>query len=265
MGCKKLYVELISHSMAPEAVVATGARLCYSESDIKELSQRSSTEDQSAFLKKLVDMGHLSPIEHASFTFGVQGVSRALLAQITRHRIASFSVQSQRYVDQTGLDGFSYVIPPSIAALGADAIERYDKQMKQMAAWYDEWCDQVGASRKEDARFVLPNACETRIIMTMNARELMHMLEVRCCERAQWEIRAMAWAMLGHLLKAAPELFKNSGPRCISSACTEGKMSCGNKKDVSKRYDELKRTVDEMQSSENFSERISEWASDHIV
>ena len=152
---------------------------------------------------------------------------RALLAQLTRHRIASFSVQSQRYVSMA--DGFGYVIPPRIAALGAEAVSRYNAQMAQMQAWYLDWQARLGSGEgaNEDARFVLPNACETHIAMTMNARELLHFFSLRCCSRAQWEIRALAVEMLRLCRQAAPVIFENAGPGCVHGACPEGEKSCG--------------------------------------
>jgi thymidylate synthase (FAD) len=230
MGRVGLKVELLRHTYDPQELVALGAKLCYFGADLEELKKGIAAKDQSAFIRKLVDMGHASPVEHASFTFGIQGVSRALLAQITRHRLASFSVQSQRYVGKKGSDTFDYIMPPAIAALGEEAQKEYARQMDTMQQWYNGWCEALGdAGEKtyEDARFVLPNAAETKMMVTMNARELQHFFGLRCCERAQWEIRALAWQMLALCQKAAPELFSSAGPGCIAGACLEGRMSCG--------------------------------------
>ena len=231
-----MLVQLIAHTNDPEKTVAAAAKLCYSDAHIETLLDGLTPEKTAAFLQKLTDLGHASPIEHASFTFAVEGVSRALLAQITRHRIASFSVQSQRYVSQANQTGsFPYILPPSIEALGPEAVAEYDRQMETMQKWYNQWQAKLGAKGEksnEDARFVLPNACETRMVITMNARELMHFFSLRCCNRAQWEIRALAWEMLRLAEKAAPTLFKNSGPGCIRGKCPEGKMSCGQAEQV---------------------------------
>lgn len=217
----KLEVKLLSHTPNPQETIALAGRLCYSESDI--LSLREAVEGRAeAFVAKLMALGHLSPLEHASFTFGAQGVSRALLAQITRHRIASFSVQSQRYVKR---DGASYIVPPSVQALGEEAIEEFARQMEIEQGFYRYWLER--GLPAEDARFVLPNAAETRMVYTMNARELLHFFALRCCARAQWEIRALAWSMLGMCIREAPAIFSDAGPGCVSSGCTEGKMSCG--------------------------------------
>ncbi len=225
-------VQLLGYTPSPAKTVAMGARLCYSDSDIEALA---SIGGEEKLVDKLVDMGHFSPIEHASFTFGIEGVSRTLLAQITRHRIASFSVQSQRYVGQSRSQGeFNYIIPPAVEALGQEAVARYEEQMRTMSAWYDEWSELLGVGEKsnEDARFVLPNACETRMVMTMNARELHHFLSLRCCNRAQWEIRQLAWDILKLAYEVAPELFKTAGPSCVRGACCEGKMSCKRMQEV---------------------------------
>ena len=215
-------VKLLRYSPAPEELVAMAGRLCYSPADLDTLEQRVGAKDQSTYLKKVSSMGHHSLLEHASFTFGLEGVSRALLAQITRHRIASFSVQSQRYV---GMDeDFDFVVPESVQALGEEAVAEFRRQMEQIGKWYMGWMDRVP---KEDARFLLPNAAATRIIVTMNARELLHFFSLRCCSRAQWEIREVAWRMLEAAREAAPAIFEHAGPPCLRGACPEGAMTCG--------------------------------------
>ena len=225
---KDLQVVLLAHTPDPEKTCALAARTCYSALEYPELQDLVAQKDQSAFLRRIVASGHLSVLEHASFTFGVSGVSRALLAQVTRHRIASFSVQSQRYVSLA--EGFGYIIPPRIKSLGPVAVARFEKQMSEMQAWYVEWQEKLGGSGEgsnEDARFVLPNACETHITLTMNARELLHFFSLRCCNRAQWEIRAMAIEMLRLCKQVAPVIFESAGPGCVSGSCPEGAKSCG--------------------------------------
>lgn len=218
---KALRVRLLCATPNPAHTVALGGRLCYSDTNIDQLYKN--IEDRSEmFVEKLLELGHLSPMEHASFTFGVEGASRALLAQITRHRIASFSVQSQRYVAKDALD---YILPPSIAALGEEAVAQFQADMEASFAAYARWRN-LGIPA-EDARFVLPNAAETRLLITMNARELLHFFQLRCCMRAQWEIRRLAWCMLGICRREAPALFKYAGPGCQDTGCTEGRMSCG--------------------------------------
>lgn len=223
----KLHVTLLRHTLSPEEVVALGARLCYSRATIGDLEQKIAAKDQQAFVERLLNMGHESVLEHASFTFGVEGVSRVLLAQLTRHRLASFSVQSQRYVSYE--KGFGYIVPPKIAALGPEAEAEFKAQMEQMHAWYTGWQEKLGTGEggNEDARFVLPGACETRLMVTMNTRELRHFFNLRMCERAQWEIRAMATEMHRLVMEAAPALFKDAGAPCISGPCPEGEKCCG--------------------------------------
>ena len=231
----KLHVALIRHTLSPEEIVALGARLCYSRATIDDLTQRVSAKDQSDFVQKIMGMGHDSVLEHASFTFGVEGVSRVLLAQLTRHRLASFSVQSQRYVSYE--HGFGYIVPPKIAALGQEAADEYARQMDQMHQWYCQWQERLGAageSSNEDARFVLPGACETRLMMTMNVRELRHFLSLRMCSRAQWEIRALATEMHRLCMEVAPALFADAGPGCLRGACPEGTKSCGRAAEIRK-------------------------------
>ena len=231
----KLHVALIRHTLSPEEIVALGARLCYSRATIDDLKERVSARDQSDFVQKIMGMGHDSVLEHASFTFGVEGVSRVLLAQLTRHRLASFSVQSQRYVSYE--QGFGYIVPPKIATLGQDAADEYARQMDQMHQWYCQWQERLGAageSSNEDARFVLPGACETRLMMTMNVRELRHFFSLRMCSRAQWEIRALATQMHRLCMEVAPALFADAGPGCLRGACPEGAKSCGRAAEIRK-------------------------------
>lgn len=193
------------------SVCATAAGMCYN------------ARDPWKALKNAMEGGHESVLEHCKFTFMVEGVSRALLAQLTRHRIASFSVQSQRYVSYA--NGFDYVTPPSIIALGADDENRYRTQMELIQTWYNEWLQKDVT--QEDARFVLPNACCTKLVVTMNARELRHFFSLRCCSRAQWEIRNLANEMLRICKEEAYSLFADAGPECVRGACPEGKRSCG--------------------------------------
>lgn len=223
---------LLRYTENPESTIALASKLCYSGRDIDELAADVDAKDNARFIEMLSEMGHYSPFEHASFTFAIEGVSRALLAQITRHRVASFSVRSQRYVNE---GDFDYIIPPAIENLGAAAVEEYRSQMETMLGWYRDWQTRLGGAGEganEDARFVLPNACETKMIVTMNARELMHFFSLRCCFRAQWEIRKIAWDMLAEVLKVAPNVFKAAGPACLKGACPEGKKCCGRSAEV---------------------------------
>ena len=237
---KRQRVVLVRHTLDPEALTALGARLCYAGGDVDRLLKAIEEKDQRAFVERVMAMGHESVLEHVSFTFLIEGVSRVLLAQLTRHRIASFSVQSQRYVSYAG--GFGYIVPPAIRALGPEAEAEYHAQMAQMQAWYEGWQKRLGdAGEKsnEDARFVLPNAAETKMIVTMNARELLHFFSLRCCFRAQWEIREVAWQMLRLALEKAPHIFASAGPNCYAGRCTEGAKSCGRQEEVKKIRDGL--------------------------
>lgn len=217
----ELNVKLLRYTPDPEIAVAAGARLCYSRSSVSDLLEKMTEEKSVELLNKLMDLGHESPMEHASFTFAIEGVSRALTHQLVRHRIASYSQQSQRYVDAKD---FNYIIPPSIRQ-NPEAKQKYEDVMKKLGEIYMELKE---ISPKEDARFVLPNAAETKIIVTMNARSLKNFFRHRCCARAQWEIRLLAQKMLAECKKVAPSLFKNMGADCITEkVCKEGEMSCG--------------------------------------
>jgi thymidylate synthase (FAD) len=233
-----LNVVLLRYTPEPEEVVAMAAKLCYSPSGVEELKEKIEARDQAAFVEKLASIGHLSPIEHVSFTFGIEGISRACSHQLVRHRVASYSQQSQRYVKA---EQFDYVIPPSIKQdpaivqefkkCMAEAQENYTKVLTRL-----EELGYKGEAGQQDARYLLPNAAETKIVVTMNARELLHFFRVRCCNRAQWEIREMADRMLGHVKKAAPTIFGKSGPGCLYAPCPEGKMSCGKIEEVRKKF-----------------------------
>ena len=239
-------VALVRHTLSPEEVVALGARLCYSKARVDDLLQRVSSKDQTDFVARIMNMGHDSVLEHASFTFGIEGVSRVLLAQITRHRLASFSVQSQRYVSYE--NGFGYIVPPKIEALGKDAVEEFERQMDTMHQWYTQWQCRLGTGEggNEDARFVLPGACETRMMVTMNVRELRHFFSLRMCTRAQWEIRELATEMHRLCMEVAPALFANAGPGCLRGACPEGEKSCGR---VMKVREERKQMIEKLKTT----------------
>ena len=217
-------VTLITHTPEPEKIIACAAKLCYSPSDIETLMDGLTTEKVEAFIKKLSDLGHQSPLEHCCFTFGIEGVSRALSHQLVRHRIASYSQKSQRYVKE---GQFGYIKPDTIKNQPSLDLA-YDFLMTSIQRFYDEAIE-LGVPA-EDARFVLPNACETKLISTMNIRSLLHFFEERCCNRAQWEIRQMADAMLDICKEIAPNIFAKAGASCVRGKCKEGKMCCGNPK-----------------------------------
>ena len=267
----KLKVQLISHTPEPDKVVAQAGKLCYSAVGVDEITQKLTEEEIARYVNMLANIGHESPLEHVSFTFAIEGISRACTHQIVRHRIASYSQQSQRYVK---LEQFEYIIPPAIESnpeakrIFIETMERdqkaYDElvdllledilidkhaadygscireilkenpdvvpdRSKVLDLYAEKFLKEYGKAEKqaiEDARYVFPNACETKIVITMNARSLLHFFNVRCCNRAQWEIREMATEMLKECKKIAPALFKKAGPDCVYGKCGEGKMSC---------------------------------------
>ena len=214
-------VTLLTYTPTPEKIVAAAARCCYSNDDPDKLLDAMTAEKAANFLQKLSDLGHQSPLEHVSFTFAISGVSRALLAQITRHRLASFSVRSQRYC---GFQSSDFIEPPSISK--SEVKEIFDNALNQCKDNYDKLID--AGIAKEDSRMVLPNAAATSMVLTMNARELLHFFSLRCCTRAQWEIRNLADEMVKIVKKIAPNLFKKAGAACEQLGyCPEGKFSCG--------------------------------------
>lgn len=295
-----LKVKLLEHTPNPDKVVAKAAKLCYSKIGIEDMNV--SDEEAFKFVNRLASMGHESPIEHVSFTFAIEGVSRSLTHQLVRHRIASFSQQSQRYVK---LAQFEYIIPPKIKA-NASACKVYIDQMqyaqnaynkiydelllqaaqkegiyskymkyaneilfdrykaeslmevydwekikpyneiKSLDAWWAEYDKSLSRNERkytstqkaiiEDARYVFPNACETKICVTMNARTLMNFFHHRCCDRAQWEIRELADEMCRLVKEVAPAIFCKAGPNCVSGPCPEGAMSCGKVKEMREKF-----------------------------
>lgn len=260
-------VTLLAYTPDAEQVVAMAAKLCYSAADVENIRDGLTEEKTADFIQMLSDMGHGSPFEHASFTFGIEGISRACSHQLVRHRIASYSQQSQRYVDGTKFD---FVTPPEIEK-NPKAYEAYKKVIDMQSEAYreirdalivgyikeiskeelngtdEEIMENYKAENKakysaivkkanEDARFVLPNACTTKIICTFNTRSLENFFAHRCCNRAQWEIREVAEQMLLECLKVAPNLFSNCGPSCLFGPCPEGKMCCGKQKEMREKY-----------------------------
>lgn len=252
-------VKLIAYTPNPEKVIAASAKLCYSKTSAEDLYEGLTEEKAEGFVDMLSQIGHESPIEHTSFTFAIENVSRSLLAQITRHRIASFSVQSQRYVK---IENFEFITPPEIEKI-PKAKEIYLNSMKKANESYIELYKILKEKYKEefrkeepkvdikeiekkaekkaieDARYVLPNACETKMVCTMNARSLRNFFKLRCCNRAQWEIRDLATQMFKLVVEVAPNVFKNAGPSCVYGKCSEGKMSCKKQEEVRELFRSL--------------------------
>jgi len=230
----EMNIELLQHTPDPEQTVALAARLCYSPSGLNELLERSEVSNITTLIKKIMSLGHHSVLEHASFTFGIEGISRVTSHQLVRHRLASYSQQSQRYVSH--LERFDTVMPPSIAA-DEEARRIFDFTVGVVHQAYKQLSEMGIAA--EDARYLLPNATETKIIVTMNARELLHFFALRCCERAQWEIRSMAVGMLKLAKQVAPTIFREAGPGCIAGPCPEGDFCCGRTAEVRKQFRSL--------------------------
>ena len=218
-----MHVELLYHTPDPERAIATAARLCYAPVGAAELMETMPEERVRSVLSTIMGSGHFSTLEHASYTFAVDGVSRALTHQLVRHRIASFNQQSQRYVRFA--DGVATVKPESVAA-SEEASSVFDQAIAAAVEAYGKLLD--AGVPAEDARYLLPNAAETKIVITMNVRELLHFFSLRCCNRAEWEIRDMAHRMLELARPTAPFIFLDAGAPCVGGTCPEGKMTCGN-------------------------------------
>ena len=221
-------VELLAHTPEPLSLVYAAFRQCYHAGFVADMWPRLlagdiGREKQAQFVASIMESGHASPVEHVSFTFALGGVSRALTHQLVRHRIASFNQQSQRYVKFTG--DVAMVKPESIAG-SAKASEAFDKAIQAAVDAYHALLE--AGVPAEDARYLLPNAAESKIVITMNVRELLHFFSLRCCNRAQWEIRDMAHRMLELARPTAPFIFADAGAPCVRGTCPEGKMTCGN-------------------------------------
>ncbi len=226
-------VTLLASTPEPEKTVVLAARLCYSDAAIMELEEKIKGLSLEKFLGKILRMGHLSVLEHASFTFGVDGISRVTSHQLVRHRLASYSQQSQRYVKFSSPE---YVVPETIAAVEEHS-RRFTDVVDGLFSLYKDLVD--SGVPAEDARFLLPNAACTRIILTMNARELLHFFRLRCCERAQWEIREMATSMLILARQKAPFIFRDSGPACVTGPCSEGEFTCARPAEIRAKFKAL--------------------------
>lgn len=218
-----MHVELLYHTPDPERAIATAARLCYAPVGAAELMETMPEERVKSVLTTIMNSGHFSTLEHASYTFAIDGVSRALTHQLVRHRIASFNQQSQRYVKFK--DGVAVVKPASVTA-SPETEAVFDEAIEACVTAYRKLLD--AGVPAEDARYLLPNAAESKIVVTMNVRELLHFFSLRCCNRAQWEIREMAHRMLELARPTAPFVFADAGAPCVRGACPEGKMTCGN-------------------------------------
>lgn len=224
-------VKLIAHTPDPEKIVYAAAKTCYSKKTGTKLLEKPFDEKAKKLVTNIVSRGHHSVIEHATFTFSIEGISRACSHQLVRHRIASFSQQSQRYVN---LNKLPHVVPPTIEK-NEDARKLFDDVIGEIRSAYQKLME-LGIP-KEDSRFVLPNATNTNLIVTMNARSLWHFFKLRCCLRAQWEIRKLAWLMLKEVKQIAPTIFKDAGPWCIGGTCPEEDEAC--KKLVEERIGKL--------------------------
>jgi len=211
-------VELVKYTSDPERLCAAAALSCHSEKSMAELIDEISKEEIKSILKETMSRGHMSVIEHASFSFSIKDVSRSLTHQLVRHRLASYSQQSQRYVE---IENPSYVMPDTIDQ-DEKSKEEFEEMIEDIWKQYEKFIER--GVPEEDARFILPNATTSNITVTMNARELRHFFKLRCCERAQWEIRSLAWEMLDIVRNVAPIIFQDAGPPCDD--CPEPDYPC---------------------------------------
>ena len=190
-----LSVELIAITPDAERVIEQAGRTCYLSFD------RIGVDSHTSFIERLLQLGHESPLEHAYATFRIQHASRAMTHQLVRHRLLAISQQSQRYVDE---EGFRYVIPETLPTA---QYEDYHRDMLAIQQMYRRWRER--GLRKEDARFVLPNACTSELVVSGNFREWRHIFALRLSPKAQWEIRKACKLILGILMQHAPACFSD--------------------------------------------------------
>ncbi|MFA6007109.1 MAG: FAD-dependent thymidylate synthase [Candidatus Shapirobacteria bacterium] len=222
-------VKLLAYTKDPEQVVAAAIRQCYASVGARELKQKIDKETRQRLIRQVLSSGHTSTLEHASFTFAIEGVSRVTEIHLIRHRVgASFSIQSGRYVKRNDA---KYVIPQAVKN-DKEIFKKYKKVLKEAQNLYTEMTDK--GIKAEDARYLQPQSVEVKIVVTMNARALLHFFELRCCKRAQWEVQQMANLMMAEVKKVAPTIFEKAGPTCLTEKiCWEGeKMSCGLYKNI---------------------------------
>lgn len=212
-----IQVKLVNHTPNPELTVAVAARACIRNLDYEAIRAELSHEDVQRILKSLIEKNHHSPLEHASFTFIISGVSRVLTHQLVRHRIASHSQLSQQRTNSSRLQ---FTTPPEIQQY-PELAEEYQDIMKRCQELYRHFV-RSGVS-KGSARYVLPSAFNTRIVTTINARSLLNLLAQRECEVEDWEFREVALLMHSELMKVAPDIFQSAGPLCVTrDHCPEG-------------------------------------------
>lgn len=216
----RLKVTLLSHTPDPEKLIAISARQCHSKLSALEIADKIKREEIERIIDKVIEMGHTSVLEHAYFTFLIEGISRACSHQLVRHRIASYSQQSQRHVEVEE----DFVIPDSVKK-NEEAYKIFLDALNHCKACYKKLIE-MGVPM-EDARYIMPQASPTKIVVTMNARSLMNFFELRCCLSAQWEIRMLAEKMLELVKSVAPNVFKKAGPFCVTRGiCPEKKYDC---------------------------------------
>jgi thymidylate synthase (FAD) len=220
-------VTIIEHTPNPGQTVALAAKLCSSPVSINDLREKLELTDIEQFLDKIMLLGDPSVLEHASFTFGIEGISRVTTHQLVRRRIAAFSQQSQLHVSHK--EHLTSIMPDNIAE-SPDARQIFAFMCETVHRAYAQLIE-MGIP-PEDACYILPNATETKIIMTMNARELLHFFALHCCQQAQWEIREMSVEMLRLVKRIAPAIFREAGPGCVASPCAEGQFCCGQTAEV---------------------------------
>jgi len=229
----RLKVFMLEGPKNPLSVIYAAYRQCYSPQSAADIyaDENDAHAKAAAFVERMIQTGHESPLEHVSFTFAIEGMSRAASHQLVRHRIASYSQQSQRYVDESA---FEYVVPPALAD-DEELVCEFTAVMDAARKGYARICELLnkkgisGTKATEDARYVLPQAVETKIVVSMNCRELLHFFKLRCCTRAQWEIRTVANKMLESCRVYLYPVFRKAGPPCeVLGYCPEDeRFSCG--------------------------------------
>jgi thymidylate synthase (FAD) len=215
-------VQLVTFTPNPDTVASIAARMCYSSGGIDSLLEH---DNITAVLPKVLASGHLSVLRHVMFTFAVEGISRACSHQLVRHSVGvGISQQSQRYVKS---DSPTYIVPPTIENFGSKGLSRFfDTSIRHSWEQYKEVM--AAGIPAEDARFLLPNAAETKMLISFTGEALLHLFEKRDCIRSQWEIKSIVNLMMPLVKSVAPIMFDKAGALCKTAGyCPEGGMSCG--------------------------------------
>lgn len=240
-NCNALHVELLSYTPDPANLIGLAGRMCYSDAGIEGIKEKINREEQNGFIEKIIKLGSKSILDHINFTFAVEGISKRLSRQLATYKLTSLSQKPEKYIKAD--NGFKYIIPESLANK-PEKLTLFTELMQDISDLFVKLVKK-GVS-EEDACYILPDACETKLILTMSAGELIPFFEVNCCNNAPWEIKSLADLMIQECIKTVPAIFKFTGPGCLFGPCPEGDETCGDEEEMRRKYHELLITSDRL-------------------